>query len=102
MDKGLYDKHYFVRSVPGVEIYYSVSTPKFSRLARMIFAAGHIGRDQARARTEKLVTDRLAGSPIWRGVSDQPRLLPALYLADRDNQSRTPSVEKATLTGSCT
>ena len=73
MDKGLYDKHYFVRSVPGVGIYYSVSTPKFSRLARMIFAAGHIGRDQARARTEKLVTDRLAGSPIWRGVSDQPR-----------------------------
>jgi hypothetical protein len=32
-------------------------------------AASHFGRDQARARAEKRITDRLAGPAIWRAVS---------------------------------
>ena len=68
----------------------------------MIFAAGI--SDAIKLVLELRAWSQIAwpGSPIWRVVSDRPRLLPALYFADRDNQSRTPSVEKATLTGSCT
>jgi cytochrome c len=68
----------------------------------MTLVAGRICRLRVHARTEKLLTDPLELAN-WCAVSDRPRLLPALYFyRSQRNQSRTPSVEKATLTGSCT
>src|SRR5271169_5708211 len=76
-------------------------TETFSH-ARMTSAASHIGRDQARARTEKLVTDRLAGlANLARGLRPAAAAARFVLCRSKRNQSRTPSVEKATLTGSC-
>src|ERR1700730_18211505 len=79
-----------------------ICSPRFFSHAKMTLVAGRIGRLRVHARTEKLYNDPL-GLPNWRAVPDRPRLPLALYFyRSQRNQSRTPSIEKATLTGCCT
>ena len=69
----------------------------------MTFAIVHFGRDQARTRAEKRVTDRLAGSAnLARCLRAAAAAASFVLCRSQRNQSRTPTVEKATLTGSCT